>query len=94
MAEVDSEAMEVAAEETVGTFASATVLGGQSPTGVGPPLTQRPSLPGDGHHGSHDATPRSLTIQPSQAQPPPRRDSQQVEANRTPAKGGCNAIHT
>ena len=56
MAEVDSPAMEVAAEETVRTSASATALGGQAPTGVGPPLPPRGSLPGDGHHGSHDVT--------------------------------------
>ncbi|KAF0137335.1 MAG: hypothetical protein FD143_3764, partial [Ignavibacteria bacterium] len=79
MAEVDSPAMEVAAEETVRASASATALGGQAPTGVGPPLPPpRGSLPGDGHHGPHNAPRSSLTTQPmpSQAQPPPRRDSQ------------------
>ena len=96
MAEVDSTAMEVAAEETVRTSASVSALGGQAPTGVGPPLPLRASLPGDGHHGSHDVPRSSLTTQPmpSQAQPPPRRDSQQVEVQRTPAKGGGNAVPT
>ena len=56
MAAVDSAAMEVAAEEIVRTSASATALGGQAPTGVGPPLSLRASLAGDAHHGSHDAT--------------------------------------
>ena len=37
MAEVDPTAMEVHAEETVRTPASATAIGGQAPTGVGPP---------------------------------------------------------
>ena len=71
MAEVDSTAMEVAAEETVRTSASVTALGGQAPTGVGPTLPLRGSLPGDGHHGTHDAPRSSLTTQPmpSQAKP-------------------------
>ena len=96
MAEVDSPAMEVAAEKTVRTSASATALGGQAPTGVGPPFVPRGSLPGDGHHGSHNAPRSSLTTQPmtSQAQPLPRRNSQPVEVHRTPAKGGGNAVPT
>ena len=46
MAEVDPTAMQVAAEVVVHTSASATALGGQAPTGVGPPLPLRASLPG------------------------------------------------
>ena len=96
MAEVDSAAMEVAVEETVRTSASATALGGQAPTGVGPPLPLRASLPGYYHRGSDDATRYYLTTQPmpSQVQPSSRRDSQQVEVHRTPAKGGGNAVPT
>ena len=74
MSEVDSRAMDVAAEETFGTSASATALGGQASTGVGPPL--RASVPRDRHHGSHDATRSNPTTQPmpSQVQPSPRTD--------------------
>ena len=94
LAEVDSGAMEVAAEETVRTSESATALGGQAPTGVRPPLPLRASLPGDGHYGSHVAPRRNPSMQllPSQVQPSPRRDSQQVEVHRTLAKGGGNAV--
>ena len=96
MAEVDSVAIEVAAEETVRACASATALGGQAPTGVGPPLPLRASLPGDGHYGSHDAPRSNPTTQPmpSQAQPSQRRESQQVEVHPTPAKGGGSAVPT
>ena len=45
MSEVDSVAMEVAAEETLRTSASSTAHGGQAPTGVGPPVPLRASLP-------------------------------------------------
>ena len=96
MAEVDPTAMEVATEVIVHTSASATALGGQAPTGVGPPIPLRPSLPDDGQHGHHDATRSNATTQstPSLTQPQQRRDSQQVEEHRTPAKGGGNAATT
>ena len=47
MAEVDSAAMELPAEEIVHTSASATALGGHAPTCVSPPLPHRASLPGE-----------------------------------------------
>ena len=86
--------VEVAAEETLRTCASATALGRQAPTGVGPPVPLRPSLPGDGHHGSLEATRRNPTKQPrtSQVQPSQRREAQQVEVHRIPTKGGGSAV--
>ena len=89
MAEVDSPAMEVAADEVVRTSASATALGGRAPTGVGPPLPLRASLTGDGQHWPHDATRSTVRTQPtpSQTQPLERREPQQVEGHRTLAKG-------
>ena len=95
-AEVDPTAMEVAAEEGVRTSASATAHGGQAPTGEGPPLPLRASLPGDGQHGPHDATRSNARTQPtpSPTQSLQRRESQPVEAHRTPAKEGGNATTT
>ena len=52
----DPTAIDVAAEETVRTSASATALGAQAPTGVVPPLPLRVSLPGDGQQCPRDAT--------------------------------------
>ena len=96
LAEVYPTAMEVAAEVVVSTSASATALGGQAPTGVGPPIPLRATLPGDGQHGHHDATRSNATTQPtpSLTQHQQRRESQQVEQHCTPAKGGGNAATT
>ena len=96
LAEVDPTAMEVAAEVEVHTSASETALGGQAPTGVGPPLPLRATLPGDGQHGHHDATRSKATTQPtpSLTQHQQRRESKQLEQHRTPAMGGGNAATT
>ena len=93
LAEVHPTAMEVTAEVVVRTSASATALGGQAPTGVRPPSPLRARLPCDGQDGHHDATGSNSTTQPtpSQTQSLQRRESQQVEAHRTAAKGGGNA---
>ena len=73
-------AMEVAAEETVRTSASATALGGQAPTGVGPAIPLRASLAGDAQHWPHDRPRTNIATQatPAQAVPPQRRELQQV----------------
>ena len=68
MAEGDPTAMEVAAEETVRTSASVTTLGGQAPTGVGPLLPLRASLPGAGQHWPPDATHTDTATQPTPLQ--------------------------
>ena len=57
--------MEVAAEEVVHTTASATALGGQAPTGVGPALSLRASLPGAVQNGHHDATRSNARTHPT-----------------------------
>lgn len=51
--EADPVAMQVAAEETVRTSATATVVGGQAHPGVGPHLLVRASTPGDVGHWPH-----------------------------------------
>ena len=96
LAEVDPTAMEVAAEVVVHTSASATALGGQAPTGVGPHIPLRASLPGDVQHGHHGAPRTNATTEPTLSVPQhlQRRESQQVEQHRTPAKGGGNAATT
>ena len=65
---------EVEAEETVRTSASATGLGGQAPTGVGPPLPLRVSLPGDGQHGPLDGPRTSTATQSTPAQASPHSE--------------------
>ena len=83
-------AMEVAAEETVCTYASVTALGGRPPTGVGPPL--RGSLPGDGQEWPPDDMRSYLARQPTPAQSvsPGRRVLQQRQVHLTPSKGGSS----
>ena len=48
MGEPNPAMIQVVLEETVRTSASATALGGQAQTGVGPPQSIRASLHGDG----------------------------------------------
>ena len=99
----DTMAMEVAAEETVRTSASATAIGGQAPPGVRTPLPLRASLPGDGQHWPPDATRANTVTQPTPAQALSRRrmELQQVEV-RYPSEGkrqyynnhlGCSFAH-
>ena len=66
-------AIEVAAEETVGTSVSATALGGQAPTGIGPPLPLGSNLPGDGQHWPLDATRTNRATQPMLAEASPHQ---------------------
>ena len=55
MGEPNPMALEVAAEQTVRTLASATALGGQVPTSLGPPLPLGASLHVEGQHWPPDA---------------------------------------
>ena len=88
LAKVDPTAMEVAEELVVRTTASAKALGGQAPSGVGPPSPLRASWPGEAQHGHHDDSHSNATTKPtpSQTYHLQRRESEAVEVHRTPAK--------
>ena len=91
--EPDRMAMQVASYDMVRTSASATALGGQAPTGVGPAV--RATLLGDGHHWPHGATRPDLATQPPPGQAlctGVREELQQIKVNLTSARGGGRTI--
>ena len=63
MRDPNPETRQEAVEEKVQASASAMALGGQAPTGVGPPLSA--SLPADHQHRPPDATRSNVPTQPT-----------------------------
>ena len=91
----DPTTVQVAAEETVRTSASATALGGHPPTGVGPPLGV--TLPSDGQHWPHDATRSNVATHPTPAQassPGQSEVLQQMHVHVSPTNGGASTTTT
>ena len=90
MDEPDPMAIQVA-EETVCTSASATPLGGQGPTGIGPPL--RASARGDGQLWPVDAKSSNGATQPTPPQALSQRrrqELQQIQVHLNTAKLGSS----
>ena len=83
LAEGNPTAMEISPEEVLRMDASATAIGGQAPTGVGPPLPLYGSLPDAGQHGPQEATRSNVMPKPSPSQTVPA--SKGVTTNGAPS---------